>query len=106
LTGISFGDQAQFFRAEVLEQTGGFPAVMLMEDVEFSLRLKDAGRVLFLKNGILASGRRWQRAQFSRSILTVVYLFTRYLLERRLGKGDALNRNYYRDYYATSGLEK
>ena len=58
LTGISFGDQAQFFRAEVLGRIDGLPPVMLMEDVELSLRLKQIGRVLFLKDGVSASGRR------------------------------------------------
>ena len=49
LTGISFGDQAQFFRIEALDQLGGFPKLILMEDVELSLRLKQTGRLLLLK---------------------------------------------------------
>ena len=36
--GISFGDQGQFFRLAALKDIGGFPAMMLMENVEFSLR--------------------------------------------------------------------
>ncbi len=98
LTGISFGDQAQF-RANALEQMGGFPAVMLMEDVELSLRLKQTGRVLYLKEGVLASGRRWEDRKFSKNFITVVWLFTRYLVERRLGQGAAGNQKYYATYY-------
>jgi hypothetical protein len=57
-TGISFEDQAQFFRANALDLIDGFPAMMLMEDVELSLRLKQFGQVFYFRNGILASGRR------------------------------------------------
>jgi rSAM/selenodomain-associated transferase 2 len=99
LTGISFGDQAQFFRTEVLEQVGGFPDMMLMEDVELSLRLKQAGNIMFLRNGVTASGRRWQVGAFSSNFLKVIRLFVRYLIERRMGRGKASGQTYYKEYY-------
>jgi rSAM/selenodomain-associated transferase 2 len=99
LTGISFGDQAQFFRARAIDPMGGVPEMMLMEDVELSLRLKQAGGVLFLGSGVTASGRRWQAVAFSRNIATVVRLFVRYLIERRLGRVKEFGRKYYVDYY-------
>ena len=99
LTGISFGDQAQFFRAEALEHIGGFPAVMLMEDVELSLRLKELSRILFFTNGVLVSGRRWRQGKFFRNFLTVLWLCTRYLIERRLRKSDVPYHEYYDAYY-------
>jgi rSAM/selenodomain-associated transferase 2 len=102
LTGISFGDQAQFFRTECLRLINGFPAMMLMEDVELSLRLKEIGKVRYFRNGVLASGRRWRRMKFGKNFLTVIWLFTRYLIERRLFKGEALHRRYYDTYYQTS----
>lgn len=99
LAGIAFGDQGQFFRTEVLPVIGGFPDQMLMEDVELSLRLKEAGRLLFLKKGIAVSGRRWEKRSFTANVATVVRLLFRYLIERRLGwvKTDA--SNYYQRYY-------
>lgn len=99
LTGISFGDQAQFFRREALDQMGGFPTIMLMEDVELSLRLKEAGRLVFLRDGIVVSDRRWSGSRFSSKLLTVFYLFTRYLVERRWGTVDGSMSNYYNIYY-------
>jgi rSAM/selenodomain-associated transferase 2 len=99
LTGISFGDQAQFFRSEALGIIGGFPSIMLMEDVELSLRLKETGRIFFLREGILVSGRRWQNNHFSGNMMTVFHLFTRYLVERRFRKSDVLNQKYYDAYY-------
>jgi len=98
-TDISFGDQAQFFRREAFSQIDGFPVMMLMEDVELSLRLKQIGRVLFLRNGVLASGRRWKDKSFSRNFFKVIRLFVRYLIERRLGKVKATDQQYYNDYY-------
>lgn len=100
VTGISFGDQAQFFRVEALEATGGFPATMLMEDVELALRLKQVGRLIFLSKGVLISSRRWQDGGFSGNLITVLYLFSRYLIERRYRRNNSSNRYYYDIYYS------
>jgi hypothetical protein len=102
LTGISFGDQAQFFRTEALAASGGFPPMMLMEDVELSLRLKEAGRLVFLRKGILASGRRWVGDCFAGNLMTIFHLFPRYLIERRFCRRDTLKRNFYDIYYSDS----
>ena len=100
LTGISFGDQAQFFRTEALAATGGFPSMMLMEDVELSLRLKEIGRLVFLRKGIIVSGRRWLDNGFKGNLMTVFHLFPRYLIERRFCRGNTLKRNFYDIYYS------
>ena len=99
LTGVSFGDQAQFFRSEALDAIGGFPSMMLMEDVELSLRLKEVGGLVFLKDGIMVSGRRWQGNHFSYKLMTVFRLFPRYLMERRFRRKDRIYRKYYDAYY-------
>jgi len=106
LTGISFGDQAQFFRAEALDNAGGFPSMMLMEDVELSLRLKERGRLVVLNKKILVSARRWQAGSFAGNLMTVLHLFPRYLVERRFLRGDRLNQKYYKLYYDKSGRAK
>jgi rSAM/selenodomain-associated transferase 2 len=99
VTGVSFGDQAQFFRAEALDDIGGFPSMMLMEDVELSLRLKEVGRLVFLHDGIIVSGRRWQGRQFSYKLMTVFRLFPRYLIERRFRRTDRIYQRFYNIYY-------
>ncbi len=99
--GIAFGDQAQFVRSEVLRRIGGVPALMLMEDVELSLRLKRIGRAIYLKEGVTVSGRRWQRGSSGRNFLMVVGLFFRYLLKRRLGLNPD-ERGYYHKYYRSN----
>jgi len=61
LTGISTGDQCQFVRRSVFEEMGGFPEQALMEDVEFSKRLKGYGKLICLKNKVVTSSRRWEK---------------------------------------------
>jgi rSAM/selenodomain-associated transferase 2 len=97
-TGIAFGDQAQFARTEALRRIEGVPALMLMEDVELSLRLKRIGSAVYLKRGVTVSGRRWQHGSLRRNFLMVVGLFFRYLLKRRIGLNPDEGR-YYRKYY-------
>ncbi len=98
-TGISFGDQAQFVRAEALRRIGGFPDLMLMEDVELSLRLKSVGGAVCLGPGVTVSGRHWKSGSFLTNLRMVVGLFFRYLLERRLGAAIGRAEAYYRKYY-------
>jgi rSAM/selenodomain-associated transferase 2 len=98
-SGISFGDQGQFVRNEALDRIGGFPDQMLMEDVELSIRLRRAGRLVFLPKGIIASGRRWESQPFARGVARVLHLFLRYLIERRNGKISEKAKDYHTRYY-------
>ncbi len=103
-TGIAFGDQAQFVRADTLARIGGFPPLMLMEDVELSLRMKRAGRMLYLGRGVTVSGRRWRAGQYWGHLRVVVSLFFRFLIERRFGRTHRFDEKYYRVYYG-DGIE-
>jgi rSAM/selenodomain-associated transferase 2 len=61
LTRIATGDQAIFVRRSVFEALGGYAPIPLMEDVEFSARLKRLGRVACLRSRVRTSVRRWRR---------------------------------------------
>ena len=69
LTGISTGDQAIFVRRSTFEQLGGFPNIPLMEDIEFSRRLKQVGRIAALRESVTTSFRRWETHGPLRTIL-------------------------------------
>lgn len=56
--GWIFGDQALFVRRTVFDTLGGFPELPLMEDLEFSRRLRRAGRLTVLPATCTASARR------------------------------------------------
>jgi rSAM/selenodomain-associated transferase 2 len=103
LTGISFGDQAQFFRREALELMGGYPELMLMEDVELAMRLKEHGPVCFIPRGVVASDRRWRKLGFWGTFGRVVFHCTRYLVQRRLGIQDETGKDDYDCYYRQAG---
>ncbi|EHJ47217.1 glycosyl transferase family 2 [Solidesulfovibrio carbinoliphilus subsp. oakridgensis] len=99
MTGISFGDQGQFFRRQALDGRGGFPDMALMEDVELALRLREAGETVLLGGGLAVSGRRWEGPGFGAKVVRVLRLFAGYLMARRLGWADPTGRAYYRRYY-------
>lgn len=56
--GNCFGDQSIFVRREVFCALGGFASIPLMEDMEFSRRLRRAGKIVVLDPPIISSGRR------------------------------------------------
>jgi len=58
-SGLPYGDQAIFVRAEVFHAVGGFPEVPLMEDLELSRRLRRAGQIVTVPASVRVSGRRF-----------------------------------------------
>jgi rSAM/selenodomain-associated transferase 2 len=69
LSGIATGDQALFVRRHVFEQIGGFVDIPLMEDIDFSGRLKRTGTTVALTAPVTTSFRRWERYGPLRTIL-------------------------------------
>lgn len=69
LSGIATGDQALFVRRRIFEQLGGFADIPLMEDIEFSRRLKRAGLTAALHHKVTTSFRRWEQQGPLRTIL-------------------------------------
>ncbi|KPK45486.1 MAG: hypothetical protein AMK74_03340 [Nitrospira bacterium SM23_35] len=59
MTSVPYGDQGLFMKQEVFEQSGGFPDIPIMEDIEISKRLKKAGKIVFVRPPIKTSPRRW-----------------------------------------------
>lgn len=68
-SGIATGDQALFVRRESFVRLGGFSDIPLMEDVDFSRRLKRAGRTAPLRAQVVTSFRRWEHCGAVRTIL-------------------------------------
>ena len=97
LTGISFGDQAQFFRTAAIGDR--FPAYKIMEDVELSFLMKESGSVAFLPYSISNSVRKWERDGYVRNCAVVLRLTLRYVLQRRFGPVSSDCEDYYVRYY-------
>ncbi len=69
LSGIATGDQALFVRRHIFEQLGGFADMPLMEDIDFSRRLKRKGATAALTATVTTSFRRWEQQGPLRTIL-------------------------------------
>jgi rSAM/selenodomain-associated transferase 2 len=70
LSSIVTGDQTIFIRKTLFEQIGGFPVQALMEDIEFSKRLKIISKPVSLTDKVITSGRRWEQ----KGIWLTIYL--------------------------------
>jgi len=68
-TGIATGDQAIFVRRDIFSRLGGFSNIPIMEDIDFSRRLKQAGTIVALHSKVTTSFRRWERGGPLRTIL-------------------------------------
>jgi len=78
--GALFGDQSIFVRREVFRRLGGFRALPLMEDVDFSRRLRRAGRIALLDPSISSSPRKhlthgpWRTTWTNATLLLLYHL--------------------------------
>jgi rSAM/selenodomain-associated transferase 2 len=71
VSGIATGDQGLFVRRDVYRMLGGFAPIALMEDIEFSTRLKWVGKPACLRGPVNASSRRWEQRGILRTILSM-----------------------------------
>ncbi|MER3415524.1 MAG: glycosyl transferase [Gemmataceae bacterium] len=94
--GIASGDQAQFFRRDLLERCGGFPDQPIMEDIELSRRLARLGPVAYLDYPAVVSARGFERLGYWQTVLTNLILRLAY----RCG-GSRVCEALYRRYYAS-----
>jgi GT2 family glycosyltransferase len=93
LSGIATGDQALFVRRHVFEQIGGFADMPLMEDIDFSGRLKRRGVTVPLTATVTTSFRRWEREGPLRTILLMWALRFLYWI--------GISPQHLKNYYST-----
>ena len=92
LTCIATGDQGIFASRALLREIGGVPNQPLMEDIELSLRLRQAAPPTLVKPRIQTSARRWRE----KGLLRVTWQNTRLRSAYALGaSSEALARRYY-----------
>jgi uncharacterized protein len=93
--GPLFGDQSIFVRASVFEGLGGFADIPLMEDIEFSRRLRRLGNTVLLDPPIRSSPRRFRRlGNWRTTLLNLTFVGLFYL---GIDPGT-LHRWYYRRF--------
>ncbi len=64
-----YGDMGIFVRREIFNKIDGFPESLLMEDFEFSRRLKRIGKILILPQQIKTSPRDWYKEGFTKKVI-------------------------------------
>jgi rSAM/selenodomain-associated transferase 2 len=77
---MMYGDQVQFMRRETFEKIGGFPKILIMEDLEMSRSLAQVGKLVRIPLRVQTSSRRFSgkqpRSQWFLSIRCVIlYLY-------------------------------
>lgn len=92
-TWIATGDHGIFVRTQTFAALGGFPNLDLMEDVEFSRRLKRQGRLACLRARVHTSARRWQR----HGVIKTVLLMWALRLAHFVGVSPAVLKTFYAD---------
>ena len=75
-----YGDQGIFVRKEVFKKLGGFMNCAVLEDLDFSTRLRRLGKIAILPDPLKTSARRWEKEGFwptvwEHSRLAVSYQF-------------------------------
>jgi rSAM/selenodomain-associated transferase 2 len=74
LTHNYYGDQGIFVRTAVFRQMGGYRQLQLMEDLDFTQRLKRIGRMVLIREPLHTSGRRFLSRGPWRTFLFIVWL--------------------------------
>jgi len=91
-SGLPYGDQAVFVRANAFEDVGGFPEQALLEDLELARRLRRTGRIEIVPASVRVSGRRF----LARPLLFTLAVNTFPLLYRA-GVSPEFLRRFYAD---------
>lgn len=93
--GVLYGDMGIFVRREIFFRLGGYAPIPLMEDLEFSGRLRQSGRIVLCKPVMQTSARRWMQMGITRTLLTNWGLQLAFLL----GVSPRRLHNVYERYY-------
>lgn len=75
-----YGDQGLFLARALFEEMGGFANLPIMEDYEFTARLRRHGRIITVCEAALTSGRRWQTLGVLRTTLRNQWMLAGYHL--------------------------
>ena len=89
--GWFLGDQAIFVRTQVFDALGGFRELEIFEDLDFSRRMKQAGRVVTLRPPVVSSARRFSSRGPVHTTLSDLWLTRRYLLGKRFSAPELQN---------------
>jgi GT2 family glycosyltransferase len=85
--GWFLGDQAMFVRRDIFRTLDGFAPLQKCEDLDFSIRLKRAGRCRLLPATVISSSRRFEQHGPFRQTLRDFATAIRFVMQRRQTEG-------------------
>jgi hypothetical protein len=92
--GTIYGDQSMFVRRDHFSRIGGFAPIPLMEDVEFSRRLRRSGKIVLLDPPIQSAARKHlENGPWKMTLRNLLFL----ILFRIGVSPDRLHRWYYKE---------
>jgi hypothetical protein len=100
VAGPLFGDQSLFVKSAVFRQLGGFADLPIMEDVDFSRRLRRLGPITLLDPPLWSSPRRFRRLGNARTLFVNIALIALFYLGV---SPQTLHRWYYARRYDDRG---
>jgi len=81
ISHIATGDQGIFIYKNLFNNISGFAKITLMEDINFSKRLKKISRPICIKNNtLITSSRRWEKHGIIRTVVLMWKLRLAYFL--------------------------
>ncbi len=80
LTHVATGDQTIFVRRKIFNELGGYADIPLMEDLDFTRRLKLMGTFAPLDLKVSTSSRRWEKWGVYKTILLMWFLRVLYYI--------------------------
>ena len=80
ISSVATGDQMLFITKELFERSGGYREIPLMEDVEYSKRLRDIARPRVVAQVVETSSRRWEQNGIAITVLNMWLLRLAYFL--------------------------
>jgi rSAM/selenodomain-associated transferase 2 len=80
LTSVATGDQMLFVSKRVFDETGGFDAIPLMEDIAYCRRLRVLSRPMIIEQRVVTSSRRWEEGGVARTVVRMWLLRLAYFI--------------------------
>ncbi len=74
-----YGDQGLFMERRIFAESGGFPAIPIMEDFELIRQLRRRGTIVTLTEAATTSARRWKRLGLIRTTIINQLMITGFL---------------------------
>lgn len=80
ITHVATGDQTIFVRRKIFDAFGGYANIPLMEDLDFTRKLKKRGTFVELDLKVSTSSRRWEKCGVYKTFLLMGFLMILYYI--------------------------